>query len=488
MQLHAAAQNFMYPVYPMPKNTGKSGVFGTKVRHDSPASTVTESPAFRVRLGAGSSTRAPSLKGFAGRIKALVRKHQHAAGAAGGKRLSHFGRGANAAAKHAVRAARQRVAVKARVVRHSTSPGANVSARLRKHIDYLKRDGVAEGATQGVAFDADRDLTEQDIAAFREALTPDRHHFRFIVSPEHGARLDLKLYARELVASMEGDLGTKLQWLGVVHYDTDNPHLHLLVRGKDSQGADLVVNREYISHGMRLQAMEVATRYLGPRLQHEIEHSQKLELTADRPTPLDYQLAEASAQRPDGLVSALRRPDGTPASEQSRTRIIARLQHLEELGLARELRPGIWRPETDLVNRLRGLASQGDVIKRLHERMKGVPEDRSRPLRAADIAYEREWQAAGRRLAQYGEIERLEAGSRFRGKVLAIESLPSGAHAVVATGGKIRLIPNGVGLEKSIGKTLEFSIGRAASVAPDEPTALSLAIRHRAIGHRLPRR
>jgi hypothetical protein len=31
---------------------------------------------------------------------------------------------------------------------------------------------------------------------------------------------------------MERDLGTKLDWIGVDHYNTDNPHLHILVRGK----------------------------------------------------------------------------------------------------------------------------------------------------------------------------------------------------------------------------------------------------------------
>ena len=449
-----------------------------------------DSPSFRVRLGAGSASRAGSLKGFIGRIKSLVRKHQHATGGGGRKALSHFGRGAGAAAKVAVRAAPQRVAVKARVVRHSRSPGANVSSSLRKHIDYLQRDGVSEGATRGIAFDADRELSVDDLGAFREALTPDRHHFRFIVSPEHGAELDLGLYTRELVASMEADLGTSLQWLSVAHYDTDNPHVHLLVRGKDEAGADLVINREYISRGLRVQAMEVATRFLGPRPQQEIERSQRLELIADRPTPLDYQLAESAANHPQGLVTALRRPDGTLASERSRSRMIARLQHLEELQLAREVRPGIWQPEPDLVSRLRGLSLQGDIIRQMHARMAGVaPEEPPRITRVADLRYETEWRAAGQRLKRLGDLEPLQAGSQFRGQVVAFEQLPSGQHAVVASGSKIRLVPDTPALEASIGKTLEFSIGRGVSPLPDQPTVFSLAIRHREnTRHRLPRR
>jgi type IV secretory pathway VirD2 relaxase len=34
---------------------------------------------------------------------------------------------------------------------------------------------------------------------------------------------DLKAFARELMGQMEKDLGTKLDWVGVDHWNTDNP-------------------------------------------------------------------------------------------------------------------------------------------------------------------------------------------------------------------------------------------------------------------------
>jgi type IV secretory pathway VirD2 relaxase len=245
------------------------------------------------------------MKAFSGRIKALVRKHS--AGSGGRNQpLGKHGRGGGAAARIAVRSSPQRVTVKSRVVRHSryrAAGGAN--AALGKHIDYLGRGGVAEEGGRGVIFDSDRELSREDLKAFRDGLVSDRHHFRFIVSPEAGAELDLRTYARDFVAAMEADLGTKLQWLGVAHYDTDNPHLHLLVRGKDELGADLVINRDYMSHGMRLQAMEVATRALGPRRAEDIERSLERDLTADRVTGLDLGLAQQAALHPDGIVSAL---------------------------------------------------------------------------------------------------------------------------------------------------------------------------------------
>jgi type IV secretory pathway VirD2 relaxase len=42
----------------------------------------------------------------------------------------------------------------------------------------------------------------------------------------------------------------------IVRY-TDNPHVHLLVRGVDEEGADLVISRDYISQGLRSRAEEL---------------------------------------------------------------------------------------------------------------------------------------------------------------------------------------------------------------------------------------
>jgi type IV secretory pathway VirD2 relaxase len=323
-------------------------------------------------MGSAKAARTPKVNSFVGRIKSMVRNHRAGTGGFGGGHISQFGRGGSAAAGARVRMHPQRVMVKSRVVKHSSYSGhAGAIGGLRKHIDYLGRGGVAEEGGAGVVFDTDKDLSPDDARVFRERAADDRHHFRFTVSPEAGSALDLKDYARELVATLESDFGTKLQWLGVAHYDTDNPHLHLLVRGKDDQGGDLVINREYMSHGMRLQAMELATQHLGPRLPEDIERSLVRDLKADRVTGVDLRLAQASALHPEGFVSALRANDGSLAGERQRLHTLTRLQHLESLGLAREIQPGIWQPDIDLVARLRSLSTRGDIIKLMHERMRG---------------------------------------------------------------------------------------------------------------------
>jgi len=302
----------------------------------------------------------------------MVTKHGGGAGrTSGAKRYSQGGRGGHAAAQFAARSGRQRVAVKARVVR--ARPGGQSAGSLRAHLRYIRGRGEgAEGADgQGIVFNGSGEVRGEDVLDFAERMDGDRHHFRFIISPEGAERLDLKAFTQELVAHMEQDLGTRLEWVAGEHHDTDNPHVHLMIRGKDERGGDLVINREYISYGMRAQAMEVATRHLGPRLAEEIERGQKLELTANRLTALDTRLASDAANRVDGFVTPLQGQGGSLAAERQQVQALARLQHLESLGLAQERRVGVWQVDPDLVARLRRLGSRNDIVKLMHERMRG---------------------------------------------------------------------------------------------------------------------
>ena len=128
-----------------------------------------------------------------------------------------------------------------------------------------------------------------DERAFAERCEDDRHHFRFIVSPEDGAELgDLKTFTRELMLDVERDLGTKLDWVAVDHWNTDNPHVHVLIRGRADDGQDLVISREYISRGFRDRAAERVTLELGPRSEQEIRTALEREVevgSLDQPRP-----------------------------------------------------------------------------------------------------------------------------------------------------------------------------------------------------------
>ena len=79
---------------------------------------------------------------------------------------------------------------------------------LPKHIAYLKREGVTRDGADARMFDATSDVADE--SAFAERCEDDRHHFRFIISPEDAATL--KTFARELMRDVEKDLGTRLDF------------------------------------------------------------------------------------------------------------------------------------------------------------------------------------------------------------------------------------------------------------------------------------
>jgi hypothetical protein len=148
---------------------------------------------------------------------------------------------------------------------------------LAKHLRYIERDGVGREGEPGQAYGPQTDAADLDV--FTEGCADDRHHFRFILSPEDGAELeDLRTYTRHLMGRMEADLGTGLDWVAVNHWNTDNPHTHIVVRGRDDTGKDLIIAGDYIADGFRHRAAELATEWLGPRTELEIQQTLQREV------------------------------------------------------------------------------------------------------------------------------------------------------------------------------------------------------------------
>lgn len=282
-------------------------------------------------------------------------------GKVGGRTASN-GRGRQAIARMRRHSSNRRVSVMARIVRHK---GAHFrSAPLVRHISYLERDGVTRDGRDASMFDARGDEADRD--AFAERCEDDRHHFRLIVSPEDAAELaDLRTFTRELMSDMTKDLGTSIDWVAVDHWNTDNPHVHILVRGVADDGSDLVIDRAYVSEGIRHRAEERVTLELGPRSEQQIETALAREVNAERWTSLDQTL-ERRAQDNAGLIDL--RPDGAGIAGQDRF-LRGRVATLEALGLARQQSPGVWMMEADARQTLHDLGIRGDIIKTMHRAM-----------------------------------------------------------------------------------------------------------------------
>ncbi|WP_084169043.1 DUF3363 domain-containing protein [Hellea balneolensis] len=284
----------------------------------------------------------------------------------------------------------RRVIVQASIKRMSGT-GA---AKLKDHLSYLERDATQKDASPGKLYGSL--LHDVDAESFRDRCKGDRHHFRFVVSPEDAEQMaDLKSYTRELVSCMESDLGTKLDWVAVDHYDTAQPHTHLLVRGVRDDGKDLVIPRDYISRGMRERAQEIASLELGP--QSELEKRAKLAraIEAQHKTDLDKMIDRAR----EGETLDLRKP--VRPNQLWRKQLMARrIKTLQQMGLAEYEGRGQWTIKPDFTQTLTKMGEQNDIIKTLHRAFG----ERSAEIRlGADAIFD---PAAPNALSQAGIVKR----------------------------------------------------------------------------------
>jgi type IV secretory pathway VirD2 relaxase len=316
---------------------------------------MTRDDDLHIRLG---RVRSRGTRPFIAQALAAAEKAGGLAHPARRARAGNFGRGraASVSASRLTDRAR-RVVVKARVVRHRAN-----RAPLSAHLTYLRREGVTKDGAAGRMFDAERD--DADHRIFAERCDSDRHHFRFIVSPDDATELsDLKTFTRDLMAQAQRDLGTRLDWVAVDHWNTGHPHVHVIIRGRADDGQDLVISRDYIREGMRARAEGLVTRELGPRSEQEIRRSLTEQIEAERWTPLDRALAREAAAN-SGIIDL--RPNRYRKGDDLQTIKIGRMRQLERLGLAHQAGVGQWTLAENAEPTLRALGEGNDIIKRIH--------------------------------------------------------------------------------------------------------------------------
>ncbi|MET0365061.1 MAG: hypothetical protein ABW169_10440, partial [Sphingobium sp.] len=240
---------------------------------------------------------------------------------------AHFVKG-GAANPRPVLVGQRRVVVKARFVSHGGAKGAPLRVHvaylaresrqqsvddlgqaeprpnLDRSVDYLSREAEAGAAQLSFYNQRESDLDGKNLTS---AWSADSRHFRLIISAEDGAALgDLRPFIREVMAGLEVKSGTQLQWIAVDHHDTDNPHSHILVRGKRADGQDLFLPPKLISSGIREHAQEIVTRVLGPRREVDLVRERSRDIHVLNPTALDKELLRSRDRRQRIFAS---RPD-----------------------------------------------------------------------------------------------------------------------------------------------------------------------------------
>lgn len=320
---------------------------------------------FSVRPGA------PKQRGqaFVSQVLRQASKGANSTGRKAGKTPgSRLGRGHVAArfTGQALSATSRRATVKVRLVYLKQAGARSTTTHLR----YIEREGVGREQDSGKAYGPVTD--EADLPAFEERGREDRHQFRLIVSPEDAEHLDdLRTYTRHLMGRMEADLGSKLDWVAVNHWNTDNPHTHIVVRGKDDTGKDLIISQAYITRSMRERAAELSTEWLGPRTELEIQRTLLREVDQERWTSLDRTLQREAK---NGL-NHVHQSAGDPELRQQRVLLVRRLQRLQRMGLATEERPSVWAVHADTESVLRAMGERGDIVRTMQRAMGGAQRD-----------------------------------------------------------------------------------------------------------------
>ena len=235
------------------------------------------------------------------------------------------------------------------------------SASWAAHGTYLAREGAQRGGGKGRGFSAEQEGMDLPATLRSWQRAGDERLWKFIVSPEHAERLDLKEHTRALVSHMERDLGTRLEWVAIDHYNTDNPHVHLLVRGRDAQGKDLRIHPDYVRQGLRRRSQDLATQALGYRSEREIVQARGQSIERLHFTEVDRALIRHGGTR--GLVTVDGRLPRSPAATEFRRQELRRLQVLEGLGLAEKVWTRTWRLSPQLETTLRQAQISGDIIK-----------------------------------------------------------------------------------------------------------------------------
>lgn len=317
---------------------------------------------FRVRPAAPKSRAGPRSERFVSRVlKEVSKTGAKASGQRAGRPPSTFGRGrvaAGVAGGHLGSRAR-RLVIKARFVVLRKAGVTSVSTHLR----YIERDGVTRDGQRGQAYGPDADAA--DLQPFEERGRAGRHQFRFIVSAEDAVDLeDLRGFTRQLMQRMAVDLETPLDWVAVDHWDTDNPHTHIVLNGRTAGKEDLMIAPDYLAHGMRMRASEIATEWLGPRTETEIRQSLQREVTQQRLTGLDRALLRQAVADTVDLT-------GRPEDRQRQILLRARLQRLEAMAQAERLDTNRWRLAPNMARTLVAMGERKEALDTMHRALKG---------------------------------------------------------------------------------------------------------------------
>jgi type IV secretory pathway VirD2 relaxase len=306
-----------------------------------------------------------------------------------------------------------------------------IAGQWRAHGIYIARESAA-GKQEHAGFAASE--SGKDIAATLDKwqAAGDERIWKIILSPEFGERLDLERMTRDALARSEKQLGTSLEWVAVSHFNTEHPHVHLVIRGRREDGSPLTLPRDFIKQGMRNLAEDACTLQLGPRTELDALAASEREAKEHRFTSLDRALERRGSREHEEGAEHLRvtvdpRLVNNPVASPARERLLqARLTVLQGMGLAYPAAPGEWLVRANFSTVLKAMQLAQDRQKML-ARSGGLLSDPRLRLNVLDFRRTPEVQG---RVLVHGEEEQALGAERH---YLLLEGTDAQVHMIFYT-------------------------------------------------------
>ena len=312
-------------------------------------------------------------------------------------------------------------------VRVAYSPN-KVRGQWRAHGVYIARESATHKPTQQ-GFDGRASSVNVATALDDWQKSGDERLWKLIISPEFGERLDLERMARDVMNRVERDLSTSLEWVAVSHFNTQHPHVHLVVRGRREDGSPLLLPRDYVRHGLRHIAEDACTLQLGPRTELDAIAAEEREVGELRVTGLDRALQRYASDidTGDARFFHIRIQDRTQVRAALHEQHLAgRLVALQKMGLAEPTGQGAWQVRRDFETVLKAMQRTTDRQKTLAASGALVSDER---LRLNVLDFRRLREAEGRVL-MHGEDENAFSGGRH---YLLLEGTDAQIHLIYYT-------------------------------------------------------
>ncbi len=277
------------------------------------------------------------------------------------KRVMHIGRlsGSRIGAQPK-RAVAQSASFKQRCAVRVTYAKNKMPGQWEAHGRYIARESATQEECRGhEGFGPSADRVPIDATLHQWQTAGDRRLFKLIISPEFGDRLNLKKLVRGLMKEMECDLGTQLEWVAAEHHNTEYPHVHVALRGIDQKGRSLQLPREYVQHGIRKNAENLATAQIGYRTSRDAEEARRREVHQKRYTSLD-RLLNSDRSGESGQIQTFAVDLRNRRSQTERCLLHARLLFLQKMGLSEPRTSSRWLIRSDFETILRAMQLTDD--------------------------------------------------------------------------------------------------------------------------------